>query len=270
MHVLFVVLSIVLILIVVYTFITHASPEVPSQSFSHIKNSNNKNILFLKKEETSSFIVTDRDTYIMNLSPLDLHARNAASYQEYKKASAGSARSFTPQEIDILTNACKKADGIIRKMNLSGCPAFVEKMLVIPWIFASTNGSTYEDGLPHTRENIIFLSTVLLNRVILDERELVKTLIHEKIHIHQRLYPTEVLALLKHRGYIQWKQRNGVSRIRANPDLDPWIYIDPTTKKEMAAYYNSDTPSSISDITLTTPTYEHPYEAIAYELTAKI
>lgn len=268
MHVLFIVLSILLIFVVVYLFVTKNNPN--NKFVIPLTSSSDEQITFLSAKDTASFIMADPDTYTFNLSPLDLHARQAASYEEYEQASARSARSFTSPEIHMLTRAAKKADAIISKMNLSGCPTFAEKLVKIPWIFASTEGSTYEDGLPHTRANIIFLSSITLARLTTDEYELVKTLIHEKIHLHQRLYPNEVLALLKHRGYIQWKERKGVPRIRANPDLDPWIYVDPETKKEMAAYYTSDTPSSISDITLTTPTFEHPYEALAYELTSNL
>jgi hypothetical protein len=227
-------------------------------------------ITFLKASDTAQFILSDPDSYAFNLSPLDLHARHAASYQEYERASARSARSFTSTEAQIITNAVKRADVIIQGLKVKGCPSFADNLMKIPWIFASTEGRTYEDGLPHTRLNVIFLSSVSLGNLLTNERELVSTLIHEKIHIQQRLHPVETLAMLKERGYIQWKERQGVPRIRANPDLDPWIYIDPKTKKPMAAYYTSDTPSSISDITLTSVSYEHPYEAIAYEVTQNI
>lgn len=230
----------------------------------------NTHITFMKAEETADFIKSDPDTYTFNMSPLDLYARKAASYQEYEEASANSARSFISTEVFVLTKAAKRADSIIEGIKLDGCPTFAENLKKIPWIFAKTEGTTYEDGLPHTRLNVIFLSTDMLGRLVGDEQELVKTLIHEKIHIQQRLHPVETLALLKERGYIQWKERYGVPRIRANPDLDPWIYIDPSTKKEMVAYYSSDTPSSISDIVLTSVSYEHPYEAIAYEVTENL
>lgn len=270
MHVIFILLSIILLFTVIYIIYKQKSKVL---GFSiPLLSSNNSDITFLTASDTAAFILADPDTFAFNLSPLDLHARHAASYEEYQQTSAESARSFTQSEVYLLTRATKKADDIISKMSVSGCPAFSEKLLKISWVFASTEGSTYEDGLPHTRANIIFLSSTLLSRLTDkdNETELVRTLIHEKIHLHQRLYPTETQALLKGRGYLQWKERQGVPRIRANPDLDPWIYIDPQTGKEMAAYYTSDTPSSISDITMTTPTYEHPYEAIAYELTSNI
>lgn len=259
--------SIAILCVVAYLLVGR---HTPNTSFSGVQYpTDSRHIAFLTASDTASFILSDPDTYAFNLSPLDLHARHAASYQEYQQASARAARSFTQGEMFALTKAAKAADSIIAKIKLDGCPDFSKNLMRIPWIFASTSGSTYEDGLPHTRLNVIFLSSVALLRIIGDETELVRTLIHEKIHIQQRLHPLETLSLLKHRGYIQWKERNGVPRIRANPDLDNWIYIHPSTRKPMAAYYASDTPSSISDITLTSLDYEHPYEAIAYEVTER-
>ncbi len=260
-------LSILIIAVVVYLIVK--KPKL--NGFPGIMYpTDNTHITFLKADDTANFILSDADTYTFNLSPLDLHARKAASYQEYEQASAKTARNFTSTEIFALTRAAKRADSIMSKLTLDGCPSFSENLVKIPWIFASTEGRTYEDGLPHTRLNVIFLSSLSIARLLANENELVRTLIHEKIHIQQRLHPVETQALLKERGYIQWKERLGVPRIRANPDLDPWIYIDPTTKQQMAAYYASDTPTSISDVTLASVNYEHPYELIAYEVTEKI
>ena len=73
-------------------------------------------------------------------------------------------------------------------------------------------------------------------------------------------------SYLESNGYIKWKQRLGVPRIRANPDLNGWIYIDPKSESPMMALYTSDKPSGISDITLSNPTFEHPYELLAYNM----
>jgi len=267
MRVLIIIVSIAVIAFVLYVFLKRQQ----TKPFSNVVYpTDNTHIKFLTAKETADFIVSDPDTYTFNLSSLDLHARHTASYQEYANTSAQSARSFTSAEAFMLTEASKKADKLISKLSIKGCPSMSKNLLSIPWIFASTSGSTYEDGLPHTRLNVIFLSSNYISRFSMNEKELIRTLIHEKIHIQQRLHPLETLALLKERGYIQWKERSGVPRIRANPDLDNWIYIDPITKKRMAAYYTSDTPSSISDITMSSVDYEHPYEAIAYEISENI
>ena len=119
-----------------------------------------------------------------------------------------------------------------------------QKIASIPWVFALTKENEYEDGLPHTRTNIIFLST----NVDQTPLKLVSILIHEKIHIYQRLYPEETMNFLAVHGYYRWKQRFGVPRIRSNPDLDPWIYFNPVSKQPMIAYYTSDTPNNIHQL----------------------
>jgi hypothetical protein len=72
------------------------------------------------------------------------------------------------------------------------------------------------------------------------------------------------------RGFKRWKTRVSEPLSRANPDLDPWIYIDPRTEKPMIAVYNSKNPNSISDVKLTDFAFEHPYELMAYEIAEKL
>ena len=42
----------------------------------------------------------------------------------------------------------------------------------------------YENGLPHTRSNIIFLSDKMIPET--ETPDFINTLIHEKIHVYQR------------------------------------------------------------------------------------
>ena len=130
----------------------------------------------------------------------------------------------------------------------------------LPWVFAKTSGSAYEDGLPHTRApHVIFVSSSTL---LLRDKALAKTLLHEKIHVYQRLHPEKTAAAIVGAGYTKTRRlRRDVPLIRANPDLDEWIYMDPK-KREMALVYNCDTPDSINDVA---EGEEHPYEAMAYE-----
>jgi hypothetical protein len=94
----------------------------------------------------------------------------------------------------------------------------------------------------------------------------VRTLIHEKVHLYQRLYPEEITQILERRKFRRWKQRLGEPRVRANPDVDPWIYINPENNEPMVALYASDQPADISDIYLQDGAFEHPYEYLAYEI----
>ena len=222
------------------------------------------NVIFMTKEQTYNYLHSDLDGYISNLSPTDLYARKANSINNYRLRAADSAIDFTTQQKNRYMNAIRKANILLSKLQLDRINC--AEIAAIPWIFGLTKERYYEDGLPHTRSNVIFVSSVLNE----NEDSLVKTLIHEKIHIYQRLHPEEISFYLESKGYIKSKHGLGIPRIRSNPDLDGWIYYSPITKKEMAAYYSSDTPSSITDITLSDASFEHPYELMAYTITEKL
>ena len=88
------------------------------------------------------------------------------------------------------------------------------------WVFAFMSND-YEEGLPHTRGNIIFISPIIIEY---DKNQLIKTLIHESIHIYQRYNKEIIDNYLKSNGFIAIKNRNSEKLIRSNPDLDEFIY----------------------------------------------
>lgn len=221
-------------------------------------------VQFLSKEETGAFLRNDPDAYVKNMSPLDLYARRVGNTEAYIDRAEASSTDFTREQQVRYSRAALDADAFFRSTKIEGLDS--QEIARIPWVLALTTGSDYEDGLPHTRANIIFVSTNL------DETPegLVRTLVHEKLHLYQRLHPERMALLLETQGYRRWKQRLGEPRIRANPDVDPWIYIDPVSGAPMAAYYSTDTPVSITDVVLNDPAFEHPYEKIAYEVAKRL
>jgi len=220
-------------------------------------------VTFLSAAETKQFFQEDYDEYVHTLSQWDLLARHVATFQDYINKISKSSMSFTEEQKDRLRKAAFEADEFFRTTSINGIDC--EKIQFIPWIFGLTRGIEYEDGLPHTRADKIFISTIL-DQV---HSTLVRTLIHEKVHLYQRLHPGDMMAWLEQNRYYRWKQRFGVPRIRANPDLDPWIYFDPNTKKPMTAFYVSDNPANINDVILDSPLSEHPYELVAYKIAEK-
>lgn len=218
---------------------------------------------FMTMKETASFLYEDRDGYVATMSHLDLFARGSQDPNDYCKKIAAVATDFTDEDKRKLLTAVSTASKLLTKTPYKDID--LKKACYLPWVFAKTRGLIYEDGLPHTRADIIFLNENSIN-----DSDLVNTLVHEKIHIYQRAFPEEMSRILEQRGYTRWKLRTGEPRIRANPDLDPWIYFDRHSEVAMAAYYTSDKPSSIGAVTLTSPAFEHPYEAIAYEVAASL
>lgn len=219
---------------------------------------------YLDKQETAAFLGSDPDNYVKTLTPLDLYARKVGDGNQYISRIAAAARDFDAAQKVRYTQAALQADRFFKRTKLCGIDS--NTIVSIPWVFAMTDGTAYEDGLPHTRTNIIFVSTEL------DETpdSLLRTLVHEKVHLYQRMNPERMMTYLESRGYNRWKQRMGEPRVRANPDVDPWIYIDPLSREPMVATYATDKPLNITDVIMEQPAFEHPYEKMAYEAAKRL
>jgi hypothetical protein len=197
---------------------------------------------FLTKEETQQFMERDEDGYIRNLSIYDLRARNVDTNDNYLKVAINSCLEFNETQKHKLRVCALEA---LKYFNNNQS-----------WTFALVSNS-YEEGFPHTRANIIFLSPLILNY---SNTELVKTLIHESTHIYQRYNKEAIDSYLYKNGYSISRLKD--SKVRANPDLDTYIYKN-KDGKELVAYYKSDSPKGIGDVVIIEG--EHPFEVMAYE-----
>lgn len=188
----------------------------------------------------------------------DLYARHVKTHQEYRERSAKVALTFEEEEKVVLEKAAEKVNTFFQNMN----SPYIDKERIsgILWKFALTENNGYEEGLPHTREDVIFITPKLLQ---LPEAQLVKTLIHERVHIYQRTYLTIFQEVLKTQGYKVWRERHGYPLIRSNPDLDKYIYQSPSGDI-MVTVYRNDTPKHIQDTMQPNELKEHPFEEVAY------
>lgn len=217
-------------------------------------------ILFYTKLATAAFLLRDEDGYISSMTTPDLYARHVKSHQEYREKSAASALEFQEEQKLVLEKAVEKAQLFFQTVSIPYIDR--ERMIGILWKFALTKNNIYEDGLPHTREDVIFVTPKLLE---LPEAQLVKTLIHEKVHIYQRVYESQFQDQLKSQGYTIWRERRGYPLIRSNPDLDNYIYRTPRGDI-MVTVYSSSQPQHIQDTMQPNALKEHPYEEIAYQI----
>jgi hypothetical protein len=214
--------------------------------------------IFLNDLQTHDWILRDQDGYMSKLTNADLHARNASSVDNYKENSANSAINFYNHQIENIT-ACTQA--------IDAMPGLVS-LKNIQWIFCLTKNNIYENGLPHTRGSVICLTPT-----VIASSDLLTTLIHEKIHVYQRLYPDETSEWIAKRNYKKTRQLRTTYHplIRSNPDLDDWMYITintnitPIQEEYMASIYKSSTPNRITD-TFELSEYEHPFEVMAYQI----
>ena len=246
---------------------------------------NNGHIYFMTYKETSNFLTNDNDRYVRNFSELDLHARNVKTYMEYIGNIEDTAISFSEEEKALLIKCANNADKYFKKETYKelkyGKHINGDDIADIKWIFANTYTNhfnnvikEYEEGLPHTRENIIFVSKNVLKY---DELNLTNTLIHEKIHIYQRYNSKLFDKIIREMGLLEldMKSFKYAKYIRSNPDTTNKIYYDndgninsnnDDNDNVMVYLYRNDNPNGINDVIQNNYSKEHPYEKIAYEI----
>lgn len=221
------------------------------------------NIVFLNKTELFNALKHNDDRYYNRFYNNDYSARKISNIDEYINIIYKASTNFNDNEKTKLIICCDKADEFLKGIHYDWFNGI--KAVEIEWRLGCITGKYYENGLPHTRGNIIVLPNVKINTYT--EERLIKLLIHEKIHLYQKFYPTDVEIYISKKKYKRIKEREESDNIRANPDLDNWIYSDKDGNINMATY--NKMPASIEDITyypVNNQNYEHPYEKMAIEI----
>lgn len=218
-----------------------AAPPVPEVSF-------------MSATETADLISADADKYVANFTDPDLSARRIQSREAYLARASAAARDFTEAEKLRLKKLANFAAARLRSKSQP-------KIAALPWKFAVTRDMDYEDGIPHTRGNVIFLGDDALASA---DSALTKTLVHEQVHVFQKKHPEVIAEYIKTGGYRPiGKRPSGL--VRANPDLTDVIYSDARGTPNVALYKSAQ-PRFISDIVGITPEEEGPEERMAYEI----
>lgn len=219
-------------------------------------------ITFVPADAVISFLQSDPDHYYDTFTRFDLRARHVASVADYidripeaiVDASAG-LRARIRKAVPIVDARLAR----IRRVSFNG-----QKAADLPWhigFMKENKDKLYEDGLPHTRIDLIMLPTRLAKA---SDNELIDTLFHEKVHIYQKAYPRDLERWLAHNGFERVRRRTKGSRIRANPDIDGWVYRD--ANRVYKCLYSSETPHHIEDVKEGGLDFEHPFEAAAVAL----
>jgi hypothetical protein len=228
---------------------------------------NTQNVIFLNKYELSSFLIKDKDNYYKSFHKKDLIVRKISNINEYKEKIRTSTSDFSLYQKEKILFCTEKLNNTLINVKYPWFDG--KKAIQTPWKFGSINGSDYENGLPHTRSDVIILPQVAIDNY--SYQELTKLILHEKIHIYQKMYPKDIENYIQHNKYYKFKKRSEVIDSRANPDLNEWIYND-SNNNTFVAIYNSN-PKSISDVTFysnNNKNEEHPFEKMAYEMSENI
>ena len=165
-------------------------------------------------------IIQHNHTFYDRFTLYDLEARGVQSVDEYLSAIRSDMSSFTLYEKARLIYCCMLADRRIRAIRYEWFDG--EKAASMKWRLGCVEGTRYEAGLPHTIGDVIILFHSMLSHYTTND--LVDTLIHEKTHVYQRKYPSDVARYLTMSGFQYEKHRDPHDRIRVNPDTDDIVY----------------------------------------------
>ena len=223
---------------------------------------NNSMNFFMNADELNKYLLEDKDNYYKNFSDLDLKARKVNNIYEYYDNIKKSCIDINNNNINILNNCINSANNKLKKYKCIGFDG--NKCANIKWIIGLIKDKLYEEGYPHTRNNIIIIPLYLLK----SKHQLINTLIHEKIHVYQKTYPEDINEYLNDNGFTKYKLRTEYYNTRSNPDMDQWIYKNNKGEIMMTEYINN--PNSIMDvktIPINNTKFEHPFEFMAYNIT---
>jgi hypothetical protein len=186
----------------------------------------------------------------------DLSSRNyTGTLQNYKNTYINSVREFTLQEKHFLQHLVLRADKYL---------AAFKNINMIPWRFAKLC-CLLEGGFPHTQLEFVFLEQSFFVHGNRTEQDMVAILIHEKLHVYQRLFPVETHMLISSWDYRPCGLLRNQHDARNNPDLNGILFCKEGDPSYMR--YNNENPAHLNDSQVTGPDqFEHPFERMAYEI----
>ena len=226
--------------------------------FGSLEYFKNNNFKLLTKNELQTILNDNKDNYYDRFTELDLKVRNVHSCEEYKTKITNIYHECNSIDYTKILLCTKNVDNVLKKYNINGFDG--EKASRITWKIGVISGNIYENGLPHTRGDIIIIPKNILNSY-----RLKNILLHEKIHIYQKLFPNDIQQYLTNNNFSI--SRKKTDNIRANPDIDEYIYKN-SNGQEMMCIYN-DNPKTILDVSYVPnndPIDEHPLEYMAYNI----
>jgi hypothetical protein len=207
--------------------------------------------------ELSKILKNDNYNYFTNMSDLNLEIRKIKNKDDYLNNISYNFYTLSFLEKIMLKNAIYKAQDILNTIKYPGF--YSNKIKNIPWLIGFSKNKKYEFGFPHTRKNII-----ILNIDNIYDINLFKTLIHERIHIYQKLFPDDIQEFL---NYFNFKKIGKLTdKDRVNPDTDEYLY----QRNNIIYQCKINENSNIVKCTNKHPKYEHPYEFMAYKIVESI
>jgi len=222
-----------------------------------------ENLYVLQKKEIETYLAADPDSFMRSLDTMNKTARQIHT----PSFIAGHFCNINRAEHKRITNATRTVDNMLQKENGSLHEALERwkisytQLIQIPWVIGVMATNSYERGMSHTRGIVI-----IIHRKVLASQALESTLLHEKIHVYQKMFPSVIDEVLTKKGYFQ---KSCAIYQRLNPDTNTSTYHHPKYDVPMyASFKDSSMLQSISDVVfpMNDMSLEHPYEECAYEI----
>ena len=248
-----------------------------STAYKYYYYQQNPLVTFIDRPSLQQFFKDDPDLYFHNHNRINLTARGYDSVDTLIQDAVQSADDFSIKEQRHLLEKCKLADEFLQQFD--SIPYFPSKKVAsIKWVLAKCIGRLYEKGRPHTRLSIIFL----YDHDIFSY-DIVRILVHEKVHLFSRLFPHDMKLWLDKNGYTIYKTLQDYPLARHNPDIDNIIYKD-KKNNSIVVEFTSKNPKSFDDVVypisksnclnkrgepiIKCVINEHPNETIAYTVSS--
>jgi len=269
----FLVLFILLVVFIIILLIEKKDEEKYediNEDNEDIKDNHVSFLIFLTRRELWKKIKENTDFY-NRLHSADLIARKTDNVQNYVVKIEKNVSEYNRDEKEKIKRCVLLANKKLKKVKTNWfTQQDSENIVKLPWIFGCVEGKEYEDGLPHTVKDTIIVPKEFIQR--LGDNELSSLFIHEKIHIYQK-HNKDIIDRYNSQNRVKkLRQRHKEDLIRANPDIDDWVYEKESGEK-YGAFYRSNTPQSIRDVYMGiagkasgNQKNEHPFEEMAIKI----
>ena len=188
--------------------------------------------------------------YHQNLTTIDKSLRHCDSPQDCMQKYLDDIRLLEHNERIMVEKAVIRANDLTMMS--------YKTLYKLPWKIVVSQGSA-ENRFPHTHGDFIVLPVSFFKGDEVHDWH-VKTLIHEKCHVFQRLYPIECHILFTRFWGMQLRgidAYNAASKRRSNPDINRLVYAH--NGDNVTAVYRENA-QSIGDV----DGLDHPLEIMAY------
>jgi hypothetical protein len=247
---------IILLFYIIYNIVNIFNYE----HYEHYKNC--INIIFLNESELFNILNEDDDNYYNTFNNHDFIVRNIKDINDYIINIQQSVYVFNIYQKNKIIKCINNANNFFVNIKYDWLDG--TKINSIAWKLGCVIGKLYEQGLPHTRSDIIILQSDSINNST--EENLTRLLIHEKIHIYQKIYKNDINSYLLQNNFKLHKQIESSDNTRANPDINNNIYINNDIIYKSLYIKNPKTILDVTHNNTKNQIYEHPYEKMAIEI----